>query len=204
MDFGGPTPAPKVNGAEWNAFATPAPSVAINHDFADFASAPPPVIKSNEFASFQITPATNTSNSFAAFSPTTGAKSPTTNEGFSAFQNPTQTANNGGFASFSNSTPLTSQKIANAPPATTNAGFGNFTGTQTQPGLQQPLNTNSTGFKAFNDPSDDFGAFESVPKKPDAFDPISKLVSLDAFSLGSNGKKDSVGPSLNALQSNKI
>jgi hypothetical protein len=177
LDFGVPAPATQVQGNEWNAFAQPSNQAATNNDdFADFTSAPV-VNKVDDFAAFQHPPTAKT-----------GAG------GFASFPPPSQ--NTGGFANFSTMAP--------SQPTTSNNGFGNFSGNQNS-GLQAPLNTSPAGFATLSSttqPSDDFGAFESVPKKVD--DPISKLVSLDAFSLGTNAKRDSVGPSLNSLQFNKI
>jgi hypothetical protein len=172
LDFGPAPPATQGQANECNAFVQPSHQAAGNND---------------DFADFTSAPIYNKVDNFATFPANQGG-------GFAAFPPPSQ--NIGGFANFSNVAP--SQTTAS------NNGFVNFSGNQSF-GLQAPLNTSPAGFATFSStsqPSDDFGAFESVPKKVE--DPMSKLVSLDAFSFGSNAKRDSVGPSLNSLQSNKI
>ncbi|KAJ3259057.1 Epsin-3, clathrin recruitment and traffic between the Golgi and endosome [Boothiomyces macroporosus] len=127
---------------------------------------------SQGFANFSQPP---TATNFANFS---AAPQPATNQGFANF-NAAPTANNQAFANF---TTQNNQQFGAFPSPVKSSGFGDFSNSQ-------------------NAPKTEFGNFaQASAPAPTANDPIAKLVSLDAFSLVSNGKKDTgTGPSLNSL-----
>ncbi|KAJ3268860.1 Epsin-3, clathrin recruitment and traffic between the Golgi and endosome [Terramyces sp. JEL0728] len=198
-----------------NDFATFQSAAAIppksnDFEFTDFVGATKPPTATNagfaNFATAKISPGTNAPNAqdFSNF-PTAS----TGNQGF-GFANFTQpTAPNQNFANFvsPNAAPA-NQGFANftAVPSSNNQGFANFTAAPVsnnqQFGAFATSPAKNDGFANFSNvqttPKSEFGGFAQAPAA--ANDPISKLVSLDAFSLVSTGKKDNgTAPSLNSL-----
>lgn len=140
----------------------------------DLADAPPVKPADDDFADFMAAP---------------GAVKPPaafTTTGFANFSNPP--AKTSGFANFD---------AFQAPKPQPSNGYANFQQTS-------PISPQATQFGGFQSMSPTNGNAASNTSFSDfqgmsANDPLSKLVNLDGFSLGSNVKKEKVGESLNAL-----
>ncbi|KAJ3306401.1 hypothetical protein HDV03_005368 [Kappamyces sp. JEL0829] len=184
-------------------------------DFSGFVTAPAETpLPANNVPAFPAPPASNATGfaSFSAQQPLFASFPPAPTHPASV----SATANSTAVGLGQYSTPV---KSPVSPPTQQFATFPAPTNTFPAAGFPSPMNPSQPqGFQAFPAASstpraaalvDDFGDFQSVSQTPvqpkpagktPSEDHFSKLVSLDAFSLGSTGaKKDAPGPSLNSL-----
>jgi epsin len=179
----------------------------FNDDFADFSSAPPvsnSVAPQNDFADFMTAPATQPQSIPPHTFSSAPVAAPSASASYGKFGSaPVQplkapSPNQQSFANFGANT-LASMN-STSPKQPSFANFGQFpTSTQPVGNHSQPASFGT--FSSSKPPiNDDFGDFQASSAQAD---PISKLVSLDAFSLGSNAKKEQTGPSLNSLATPK-
>jgi epsin len=172
----------------------------FDDDFTDFSAAPAVTTATNSnnmFNEFVTAPVTQPHTHFQSMGATHVSLS-STSPVFATFGSPPVQAPKApatsmqSFANFGAQPPVAIQNNVSQPSF---ANFGQFPSPAQPAG---PLSQQSPSAKA--PVIDDFGDFQasSTPS-----DPISKLVSLDAFSLGSNAKKENVGPSLHSLATPK-
>ncbi len=170
----------------------------FDDDFTEFSAASSNVSPSN-FASFPAPQTQQSSTLFASF-PAPQQSSTL----FASFPAPQTQQSTTLFADFSGAPFVTQPSLIS--PTSNSMGFASFQSTAF-PGISSaPFKASNTESTPRSVQADEFGDFQSVresstsPAKANPEDHFAKLVSLDAFSLGSTGqKKEQTGPSLNTL-----
>lgn len=171
---------------EFSGFTSvPAPgSTTLGSTSAGFASFTPGVVPTAQFANFQ------------AFQQPTSQQLPVF-ANFPPLQQPVATAN-------LNSAPVATSPTSASLPSPS-SGFAHFSSIQPAAGFANfgatlpPISASSKSNDDFGD-FVDFTAAATASSADPAVDPISKLVSIDAFSLTNSNLKKDPGPSLNSLR----